>query len=134
MPHPYIHPLTLHYALPIYHHSRHHVVKIFFFLLIRRPPRSPLFPYTPFFRSLSNTETLSPASIFSRSAGTTRKQFACASAAISPEPCHFNAFTSGILPRHSARAGKKCVSPDRSEEHTSELQSQSNLVCRLLLD
>src|SRR2546430_9152792 len=73
--------------------------------MIRRPPRSTLFPYTTLFRS----EVLLP-----------------------PGPC-----TAGErhLPgqRHAAQAGS-AHDHRRSEEHTSELQSQSNLVCRLLLE
>src|SRR2546430_9683530 len=78
-----------------------------FFLMIRRPPRSTLFPYTTLFRSV----------------------------AASNARC-------GRLPRlmdSAARSGtsRTTCSPRqtfRSEEHTSELQSQSNLVCRLLLE
>src|SRR2546430_4117969 len=80
-------------------------VLFFFFLMIRRPPRSTLFPYTTLFRS----------------------QVSRAKAAEgTPRPVgdmHY--------PRN-ARSVLECGS--RSEEHTSELQSQSNLVCRLLLE
>src|SRR2546430_12797720 len=77
--------------------------------MIRRPPRSTLFPYTTLFRS----------------------------------------FFAGIAQRHCVRPLLQSLAPDRetvlvpvqnfypvlrSEEHTSELQSQSNLVCRLLLE
>src|SRR2546430_7260436 len=76
----------------------------FFFLMIRRPPRSTLFPYTTLFRS----RRLEPgiAGWFGH-----KRQFA---------------FEPGALERHDDAR--------RSEEHTSELQSQSNLVCRLLLE
>src|SRR2546430_13459849 len=74
--------------------------------MIRRPPRSTLFPYTTLFRSPM------PA------AGT---GFA---AQPSPNPGRIVALTP-IPPKPDER---------RSEEHTSELQSQSNLVCRLLLE
>src|SRR6266496_5250852 len=77
----------------------------FFFLMIRRPPRSTLFPYTTLFRSSG--------------------------------ACH--------LPRGRCRAARAPRSPalhraaaggaaGRSEEHTSELQSRRDLVCRLLLE
>src|SRR2546430_7476533 len=77
----------------------------FFFLMIRRPPRSTLFPYTTLFRS---------------------------------RLC-------GLVPVRRAGRGAEDQEPGclreephdlagRSEEHTSELQSQSNLVCRLLLE
>src|SRR5688572_32617181 len=79
-----------------------------FFLMIRRPPRSTLFPYTTLFRS---------------GAGAGGAQVAPA-----PGPTHGH--------RTDARAPvrRPCAGPGRSEEHTSELQSQSNLVCRLLLE
>src|SRR2546430_7510307 len=80
---------------------------IIFFLMIRRPPRSTLFPYTTLFRSVSVQ--------ISRLAGTVRP--ACGISRGRRE-C-------GRRPRPRCR---------RSEEHTSELQSQSNLVCRLLLE
>src|SRR2546427_6448454 len=81
------------------------VLTIFFFLMIRRPPRSTLFPYTTLFRS--GLPRPGPA----------------------PPP--------GPPPAPWLRAGARGAvwSPGpRSEEHTSELQSQSNLVCRLLLE
>src|SRR2546430_16060371 len=82
---------------------------IFFFLMIRRPPRSTLFPYTTLFRSLDDTkaEAFSAHEITAQSIG-----------ASAPAP--------DSVTTHEATA--------RSEEHTSELQSQSNLVCRLLLE
>src|SRR5256885_12737181 len=80
----------------------------FFFLMIRRPPRSTLFPYTTLFRSRHGSARIPHA----------RRQ--------------------GV--RHQlARPGDPGPAPDarqllRSEEHTSELQSPCNLVCRLLLE
>src|SRR2546426_8548646 len=77
--------------------------------MIRRPPRSTLFPYTTLFRSLDASES------------------ACLSEIVSDL---------GVLPTISP----KMFSPSplsrfkRSEEHTSELQSPCNLVCRLLLE
>src|SRR5690348_18136281 len=72
--------------------------------MIRRPPRSPLFPYTTLFRS-SSTYLRPLAPISSASLGSeARRPIASASAA------------------------------GRSEEHTSELQSPVHLVCRLLLE
>src|SRR2546430_4248189 len=93
--------------------------------MIRRPPRSTLFPYTTLFRSraASNrgwglgavcTTTLRPEN-GSTSNPTRRSSSRCASTA------------SSSAPENSSVSG-------RSEEHTSELQSQSNLVCRLLLE
>src|SRR5689334_24484110 len=80
----------------------------FFFLLIRRPPRSTLFPYTTLFRSrLGRSPPLRRCA---------RDPFVQPARAPRRRP-----------PRFGARAG-------RSEEHTSELQSQFHLVCRLLLE
>src|SRR2546430_9991790 len=82
--------------------------------MIRRPPRSTLFPYTTLFRSgrreaaVSARERLMIHSI--RRAG-----LSC-------------------LPRTRQPFASSSLRATRSEEHTSELQSQSNLVCRLLLE
>src|SRR2546428_4047616 len=76
----------------------------FFFLMIRRPPRSTLFPYTTLFRSEAG------------------------------------AGGGGVFRRHGAEVEDGVVDrvhvvlDRRSEEHTSELQSRSDLVCRLLLE
>src|SRR2546430_3297006 len=83
--------------------------------MIRRPPRSTLFPYTTLFRSLPMMRF--PRGIFHR----VRRH-------------------SGVDWKLPCRARQfPCPNPgvdlaSRSEEHTSELQSQSNLVCRLLLE
>src|SRR2546430_473070 len=83
--------------------------------MIRRPPRSTLFPYTTLFRSV----------LLRHQPGNSLQLF--------PEiGCVPLAFRAEIIEArelsHQHRGGK------RSEEHTSELQSQSNLVCRLLLE
>src|SRR2546430_3900312 len=72
--------------------------------MIRRPPRSTLFPYTTLFRSPS---------------APTGSVIAAASS---------------DLPGIRSSPRTSACSTERSEEHTSELQSQSNLVCRLLLE
>src|SRR2546430_6176555 len=79
--------------------------------MIRRPPRSTLFPYTTLFRSL-------------REVGAGRHLTVRGDAAVLGA-----AWAAGLVVE-DRRVG---VGP-RSEEHTSELQSQSNLVCRLLLE
>src|SRR5688572_32350829 len=86
----------------------------------RRPPRSTLFPYTTLFRSLLNTFV-----DLSRQVGM-------------PELAFADQFESLAQPRERllqivSNIGGHIVEA-RSEEHTSELQSQSNLVCRLLLE
>src|SRR2546427_8203002 len=84
----------------------------FFFLMIRRPPRSTLFPYTTLFRSQGGA---SGRCVAARAVGRFRSdERRRTRAALDP----------------AARQ----VGAGRSEEHTSELQSQSNLVCRLLLE
>src|SRR2546430_9477502 len=97
----------------------------FFFLMIRRPPRSTLFPYTTLFRSpFCGTSSLTLSSQL----------------ALYPF-VHFRfqqiqrqraVFQDLVMkkPNVEFRAERFL----RSEEHTSELQSQSNLVCRLLLE
>src|SRR5256885_11058922 len=85
---------------------------LFFFLMIRRPPRSTLFPYTTLFRSHGNAR-LPPRQ-------NCQKRIIPVVQAV-PDRRH--------LPLHGH--GHKNV---RSEEHTSELQSPCNLVCRLLLE
>src|SRR2546430_12922764 len=84
----------------------------FFFLMIRRPPRSTLFPYTTLFRS--HAALGGKADLLQRAVDA------------APVVVHVAALEEG---REDALAGAS-----RSEEHTSELQSQSNLVCRLLLE
>src|SRR5438270_12880277 len=83
-----------------------HCSVLFFFLMIRRPPRSTLFPYTTLFRSHAQDEV------------EVRGQR-----------------DDLLLLEPQARLDvAHVVALQRSEEHTSELQSQSNLVCRLLLE
>src|SRR2546430_8043169 len=81
--------------------------------MIRRPPRSTLFPYTTLFRSSCCRSRRSRRTCLPRNC-TYRRSL----------PCHSGRTTPG--PEWQGR--------ERSEEHTSELQSQSNLVCRLLLE
>src|SRR5438034_11824859 len=94
------------------------LVFFFFFLLILRPPRSTLFPYTTLFRSLrsqllqylstSVTDTIRCLSgVRGARRGATQGRLYCS---------------------------RCCARAMRSEEHTSELQSHSDLVCRLLLE
>src|SRR2546426_6087525 len=81
----------------------------FFFLMIRRPPRSTLFPYTTLFRSIHSWSS-------------------------DNRPQRLN---SSPVPRRTSRRSRSTPSRarwSRSEEHTSELQSPCNLVCRLLLE
>src|SRR2546430_7879069 len=88
--------------------------------MIRRPPRSTLFPYTTLFRSSMS----SCAGVAERGA----RRFAHGSESLAAA---VPALGSAAADRR--RAGGRRPGA-RSEEHTSELQSQSNLVCRLLLE
>src|SRR5690606_41980218 len=87
---------------------------------------SPLFPYTTLFRSSPTSRTGGGTTVPSGKPSVTR--WPRRSPASKPSP-----------PRRSRRAIRSCaliasVPPSRSEEHTSELQSRENLVCRLLLE
>src|SRR5688572_32343203 len=82
--------------------------------MIRRPPRSTLFPYTTLFRSIARQPR-------HRSG----RHPHCAGGA---PPGNGTGLEGGAPP------GRRSTFQSRSEEHTSELQSQSNLVCRLLLE
>src|SRR5256885_8871799 len=85
--------------------------------MIRRPPKSTLFPYTTLFRS--QTAARRPVRIREWQATRRRRR------RTSPAP-------SG--PAHRSHPRARSFSQTRSEEHTSELQSPCNLVCRLLLE
>src|SRR2546430_6141314 len=97
-----------------------------FFLMIRRPPRSTLFPYTTLFRSTADGKSV-PIIMGSYGIGVER----IITAAIEQ-----NHDADGIIWPKSITPFDVIVTITniRSEEHTSELQSQSNLVCRLLLE
>src|SRR2546426_6151250 len=84
--------------------------------MIRRPPRSTLFPYTTLFRSRGGRDPLRPAAH-------DRPR--------SPAALLAHAVPVGKFPRPHVQG---LIAHARSEEHTSELQSPCNLVCRLLLE
>src|SRR5688572_32204104 len=90
--------------------------------MIRRPPRSTLFPYTTLFRSRREIEVLRLVA-----AGGRTKTVADA---LHVSPATVRNHVQNILGKLGAHNRLEA----RSEEHTSELQSQSNLVCRLLLE
>src|SRR5688572_31579202 len=95
--------------------------------MLRRPPRSTLFPYTTLFRSLLSG--FNPAQLVESDAGrllTALGRPVNADTLDQISPWRYTAAISADAA--AAKEGK------RSEEHTSELQSQSNLVCRLLLE
>src|SRR5256885_12420495 len=80
------------------------IVFFFFFLMIRRPPRSTLFPYTTLFRSAPDRPHGTPSN------------------------------RRWVQREHLEFPWAPHKPQNRSEEHTSELQSPCNLVCRLLLE
>src|SRR2546427_2846386 len=99
----------------------------FFFLMIRRPPRSTLFPYTTLFRSrqwfrwsATDPHLKGPwgEEVWHRSP--VRDEY------------YYGVFWEGMPDLNYVNPAVRDEA--RSEEHTSELQSQSNLVCRLLLE
>src|SRR5205085_11721841 len=98
-------------------HPRISLFRHFFFLMIRRPPRSTLFPYTTLFRSRPGR-----------------------AGALRGSSTRWDGHARGRHARTVADASEWRIPMEdprdeqRSEEHTSELQSQSNLVCRLLLE
>src|SRR2546430_8092934 len=81
--------------------------------MIRRPPRSTLFPYTTLFRSVPPSPLDQPGDL------------------VAKRDVHFFNAIARLRPGVSLAQANDDI---RSEEHTSELQSQSNLVCRLLLE
>src|SRR5690606_42076634 len=98
------------------------LVQFFLLFMIRRPPRSTLFPYTTLFRSTRRR----------RAVGYHHDPGHGGDGAVELQP--------RLRPRHPVGAGEQPARPGgtrycrRSEEHTSELQSRENLVCRLLLE
>src|SRR5258708_38886951 len=96
--------------LSVFHYAAALLPLFFFFLMIRRPPRSTLFPYTTLFRSFRSRKIVS---------------------ATGKTP-------SGGCDACRTDQKRLCLQSDareeRSEEHTSELQSPDHLVCRLLLE
>src|SRR5690349_23731094 len=97
-----------------------HAFTAFFLLTIRRHPRSTLFPYTTLFRSARRAGPRSPSATTAESGG-----YVAAAAG--------SAMRSGIAAIHRHRSDV-AEGERRSEEHTSELQSRRDLVCRLLLE
>src|SRR2546430_12603714 len=83
--------------------------------MIRRPPRSTLFPYTTLFRS-------NGVKVVEYELGSADWEARVKASKFAPHP-HYGRNPEGYIGLQ-----------ERSEEHTSELQSQSNLVCRLLLE
>src|SRR5690606_41575941 len=95
----------------------------FLFSMIRRPPRSTLFPYTTLFRS---KETMMENNLFALQYALDTFYFLIAGALVMLMAAGFAMLEAGLVRAKNTT--------ERSEEHTSELQSRENLVCRLLLE
>src|SRR5688572_31376432 len=96
--------------------------------MIRRPPRSTLFPYTTLFRSIPAVPQASDSAGWSEIRNSNleiRNNIKCSKGEKFETRIPFRSFCHFLI--------QVCFE-FRSEEHTSELQSQSNLVCRLLLE
>src|SRR5688572_32754789 len=114
--------------------------------MLRRPPRSTLFPYTTLFRSQKVAQGLTPCATHGYGVGGVSESGAGAYALRYTRVRRgrrVRKWRRGFSPPlHTGTAWAACQkvaqglqpSATRSEEHTSELQSQSNLVCRLLLE
>src|SRR3712207_8379125 len=94
--------------------------------MIRRPPRSTLFPYTTLFRSLGTTEE----------ATTYSDQWSKLPVGVETKAPLSDFYSTDVLDALAAGPNelKRWGLSQRSEEHTSELQSRQYLVCRLLLE
>src|SRR5256885_3281212 len=106
-------------------------VNNFFFLKIRRPPRSTLFPYPPLFQSYSPSGGHRLPAVFPEPERFDPDRFAAPREEDKRTPYGLVLFGGG--PRICIGVNMATVEI-RSEEHTSELQSPCNLVCRLLLE
>src|SRR5256885_10902822 len=93
--------------------------------MIRRPPRSTLFPYTTLFRSAVLVLDLGLEGALEGAKRMDRPAF---------QRPHRSVLTGLTRLRPIGTQGGDVASAERSEEHTSELQSPCNLVCRLLLE
>src|SRR3712207_7420014 len=93
---------------------------VFFFLMIRRPPRSTLFPYTTLFRSIFDA----------------REEYLLKFTSVGGDQIFKNELVITDTDTNSVVYSKiiESFQLERSEEHTSELQSRQYLVCRLLLE
>src|SRR3712207_8175228 len=96
---------------------------MFFFLMIRRPPRSTLFPYTTLFRSRNGAMNVSSGRTMLRRGIPTMADLLGA-----------GGYRCGQFGKWHLGDNHPYRPEDRSEEHTSELQSRQYLVCRLLLE
>src|SRR2546430_7587405 len=96
--------------------------------MIRRPPRSTLFPYTTLFRSEKTQDAVPKKATLPTEKGKVQRVTYPVADLVVP--------IGGldVAPNSNRKEDVKTKEDWRSEEHTSELQSQSNIVCRLLLE
>src|SRR5256886_11298138 len=120
--------VTVSFCLP--YTFTHQEYFIFFFLMIRHPPRSTLFPYTPLFRSEVEVAG-APLGLGEVARGEHDQRDADRDVDEQAQPPGDPRREHAAENEADAAAAPR---DGRSEEHTSELQSQSNLVCRLLLE
>src|SRR3989449_2299688 len=132
---PYLSSLYVSWGCMVFGFFRHLsvVFLFFFFLMIRRPPRSTLFPYTTLFRSkLALRSAIRPPHTRRARCPDVRP------ARQTPRDDGVRDSARRAIDRVSTTAARLAWQPssklDRSEEHTSELQSRLHLVCRLLLE
>src|SRR5690348_17453384 len=102
------------------------------FLMIRQPPRSTLFPYTTLFRSLAGgnlpaTRLTGPGIQVATQLSETLSIYLASARSVNPNETKY-------VETNKQLDQQVFVTPVRSEEHTSELQSPVHLVCRLLLE
>src|SRR2546427_5476055 len=105
--------------------------------MIRRPPRSTLFPYTTLFRSPRRSRRCAaPESLFPKKGELKMVVVLFELQALPGQNQTYVDLVNKLTPMLKPMEGFISVEcfQSRSEEHTSELQSQSNLVCRLLLE
>src|SRR5690606_41612634 len=104
--------------IPVTCSSHHVIIVTLFTLLPRRPPISPLLPYPTLFRSLEQSFPFPPGQVVQ----------------VFQDPDLGLQTLTVFLILHRTHLRLSCLPGSRSEEHTSELQSRENLVCRLLLE
>src|SRR5207253_7813681 len=102
---------------------------LFFLLLISRPPCSLLFPYTTLFRSCRPRCRYADLRLRARGGHRPTRGRPCRTG---PAGCRTGSADRAGRPDRPPSRARPC--PERSEEHTSELQSRGHLVCRLLLE
>src|SRR3712207_8341023 len=102
--------------------------------MIRRPPRSPLFPYTTLFRSFDEATFETSAVSFDNPdfVDVVIHSYRHRYALVAGDPAYAG-IEAKLAAQPPIRVPTIAIDGDRSEEHTSELQSRQYLVCRLLL-